>query len=175
MLYFGFIWVAELLVSFIPQAATRQEGLRWQCAQGAKLNYELCMLLFLKRSQHPCETEMLITKGTCQGSPLSWLCCHSSVCDMDWDLFILRSHSCVCNYYHVNYVSLWVCFRLGELPTCWYNLMLIYVFLIAQLEASFEEMESHLLCLEDLCEQCELERYKCMQTLQLENYKKTKR
>nr|XP_013796810.1 PREDICTED: dysbindin isoform X1 [Apteryx mantelli mantelli] len=36
-------------------------------------------------------------------------------------------------------------------------------------------MENHLLCLEDLCEQCELERYKCMQTLQLENYKKTKR
>ncbi|KAF1666438.1 Dysbindin, partial [Aptenodytes patagonicus] len=46
---------------------------------------------------------------------------------------------------------------------------------IAQLEANFEEMENHLLCLEDLCEQCELERYKCMQTLQLENYKKTKR
>ncbi|NWS67657.1 DTBP1 protein, partial [Crotophaga sulcirostris] len=45
---------------------------------------------------------------------------------------------------------------------------------IAQLEANFEEMENHLLCLEDLCEQCELERYKCMQTLQLENYKKTK-
>ncbi|NXU51080.1 DTBP1 protein, partial [Turnix velox] len=46
---------------------------------------------------------------------------------------------------------------------------------LAQLEANFEEMESHLLFLEDLCEQCELERYKCMQTLQLENYKKTKR
>ncbi|KFP03460.1 Dysbindin, partial [Calypte anna] len=46
---------------------------------------------------------------------------------------------------------------------------------LAQLEADFEEMENHLLCLEDLCEQCELERYKCMQTLQLENYKKTKR
>ncbi|XP_010214099.1 PREDICTED: dysbindin [Tinamus guttatus] len=46
---------------------------------------------------------------------------------------------------------------------------------LAQLEASFEEMENHLLCLEDLCEQCEFERYKCMQTLQLENYKKTKR
>ncbi|NXL36056.1 DTBP1 protein, partial [Glaucidium brasilianum] len=45
---------------------------------------------------------------------------------------------------------------------------------LAQLEANFEEMENHLLCLEDLCEQCELERYKCMQTLQLENYKKTK-
>ncbi|NWU68567.1 DTBP1 protein, partial [Pterocles burchelli] len=45
---------------------------------------------------------------------------------------------------------------------------------IAQLEANFEEMENHLLCLEDLCEQCELERYKYMQTLQLENYKKTK-
>ncbi|NXG74922.1 DTBP1 protein, partial [Baryphthengus martii] len=46
---------------------------------------------------------------------------------------------------------------------------------LGQLEANFEEMESHLLCLEDLCEQCELERCKCMQTLQLENYKKTKR
>ncbi|NXL19098.1 DTBP1 protein, partial [Setophaga kirtlandii] len=46
---------------------------------------------------------------------------------------------------------------------------------LAQLEANFEEMENHLLCLEELCEQCELERYKCMQTLQLENYKKTKR
>ncbi|NXR24552.1 DTBP1 protein, partial [Cinclus mexicanus] len=45
----------------------------------------------------------------------------------------------------------------------------------AQLEANFEEMENHLLCLEELCEQCELERYKCMQTLQLENYKKMKR
>ncbi|NXC67780.1 DTBP1 protein, partial [Anhinga anhinga] len=45
---------------------------------------------------------------------------------------------------------------------------------LAQLEADFEEMENHLLCLEDLCEQCELERYKCMQTLQLENYKKKK-
>ncbi|XP_072780267.1 dysbindin isoform X1 [Taeniopygia guttata] len=46
---------------------------------------------------------------------------------------------------------------------------------LAQLEANFEEMENHLLCLEELCEQCELERYKCMQTLELENYKKTKR
>ncbi|XP_065523362.1 dysbindin isoform X2 [Lathamus discolor] len=46
---------------------------------------------------------------------------------------------------------------------------------LAQLEADFEEMENNLVCLEDLCEQCELERYKCMQTLQLENYKKTKR
>ncbi|NWR09574.1 DTBP1 protein, partial [Paradoxornis webbianus] len=46
---------------------------------------------------------------------------------------------------------------------------------LAQLEANFEEMENHLLCLEELCEQCELERYKCVQTLQLENYKKTKR
>ncbi|NWU89544.1 DTBP1 protein, partial [Upupa epops] len=46
---------------------------------------------------------------------------------------------------------------------------------LAQLEANFEEMENHLLGLEDLCEQCEMQRYKCMQTLQLENYKKTKR
>uniref|UniRef100_A0A8C3TWT8 Dystrobrevin binding protein 1 n=1 Tax=Catharus ustulatus TaxID=91951 RepID=A0A8C3TWT8_CATUS len=31
---------------------------------------------------------------------------------------------------------------------------------LAQLEANFEEMENHLLYLEELCEQCELERYK---------------
>ncbi|XP_025064217.1 dysbindin isoform X2 [Alligator sinensis] len=46
---------------------------------------------------------------------------------------------------------------------------------LAQLEANFEEMENHLLCLEDLCGQCELERYKHIQALQLESYKKTKR
>ncbi|KAJ7425730.1 dystrobrevin binding protein 1 [Willisornis vidua] len=46
---------------------------------------------------------------------------------------------------------------------------------LAQLEADFEEMETHLLCLEELCEQWELHRYKSRQTLQLENYKKTKR
>lgn len=44
-----------------------------------------------------------------------------------------------------------------------------------QLEANFKEMETHLLYLEDLCGQCELERYKHMQVLQLESYKKTKR
>ncbi|XP_055262000.1 dysbindin isoform X1 [Moschus berezovskii] len=43
------------------------------------------------------------------------------------------------------------------------------------LEASFEEVENHLLNLEDLCGQCELERYKHMQSQQLENYKKNKR
>ncbi|XP_053252818.1 dysbindin isoform X2 [Podarcis raffonei] len=46
---------------------------------------------------------------------------------------------------------------------------------LIQLEANFKEMENHLLYLEDLCGQCELERYKHMQVLQLENYKKTKR
>uniref|UniRef100_A0A6J0U0T5 Dysbindin n=1 Tax=Pogona vitticeps TaxID=103695 RepID=A0A6J0U0T5_9SAUR len=46
---------------------------------------------------------------------------------------------------------------------------------LVQLEANFKEMESHLLYLEDLCEQCELERYKHMQAIQLENYKKTRR
>ncbi|XP_050797580.1 dysbindin isoform X4 [Gopherus flavomarginatus] len=46
---------------------------------------------------------------------------------------------------------------------------------LAQLAVNFKEMENHLLHLEDLCGQCELERYKHMQALQLENYKKTKR
>ncbi|KAM3840407.1 dysbindin isoform 3-T3 [Vipera latastei] len=46
---------------------------------------------------------------------------------------------------------------------------------LIQLEAHFKEMEQHLLYLEDLCGQCELQRYKHMQILQLENYKKTKR
>nr|XP_014435062.2 dysbindin-like [Pelodiscus sinensis] len=46
---------------------------------------------------------------------------------------------------------------------------------IAQLEVNFKEMENHLLHLEHLCGQCELERYKRMHILQLENYKKTKR
>uniref|UniRef100_A0A8D0BKT1 Dystrobrevin binding protein 1 n=1 Tax=Salvator merianae TaxID=96440 RepID=A0A8D0BKT1_SALMN len=46
---------------------------------------------------------------------------------------------------------------------------------LIQLEANFKEMENNLLYLEDLCGQCELERYKHMQVLQLENYKKTKR
>ncbi|XP_058034504.1 dysbindin isoform X1 [Ahaetulla prasina] len=46
---------------------------------------------------------------------------------------------------------------------------------LVQLEAHFKEMEHHLLHLEDLCGQCELQRYKHMQILQCENYKKTKR
>ncbi|XP_064137024.1 dysbindin isoform X1 [Loxodonta africana] len=46
---------------------------------------------------------------------------------------------------------------------------------LTHLEASFEEVENHLLQLEDLCGQCELERYKHMQSQQLENYKKNKR
>ncbi|KAF4013723.1 hypothetical protein G4228_005098 [Cervus hanglu yarkandensis] len=45
---------------------------------------------------------------------------------------------------------------------------------LTHLEASFEEVENHLLNLEDLCGQCELERYKHMQSQQLENYKKNK-
>lgn len=46
---------------------------------------------------------------------------------------------------------------------------------LTHLEASFEEVENHLLNLEDLCGQCELERHKHMQCQQLENYKKKKR
>ncbi|XP_037393096.1 dysbindin-A isoform X5 [Pygocentrus nattereri] len=46
---------------------------------------------------------------------------------------------------------------------------------IAQLEADFEEMESHLMYLENLCGQCEQQRFKHYQILQLENYKKKKR
>ncbi|XP_003788366.1 dysbindin isoform X3 [Otolemur garnettii] len=46
---------------------------------------------------------------------------------------------------------------------------------LSHLEASFEEVENHLLHLEDLCGQCELERCKHMQSQQLENYKKNKR
>lgn len=46
---------------------------------------------------------------------------------------------------------------------------------LTHLEASFEEIENHLLNLEDLCARCELERYKHMQSQQLENYKKNKR
>ncbi|XP_058254555.1 dysbindin-A isoform X2 [Hemibagrus wyckioides] len=46
---------------------------------------------------------------------------------------------------------------------------------VAQLESDFEEMESHLVHLENLCGQCELQRFKHFQTLQLENYKKKKR
>ncbi|XP_036303971.1 dysbindin isoform X2 [Pipistrellus kuhlii] len=46
---------------------------------------------------------------------------------------------------------------------------------LMHLENSFEEVENHLLNLEDLCAQCELERCKHMQSQQLENYKKNKR
>ncbi|XP_053105971.1 dysbindin isoform X2 [Hemicordylus capensis] len=46
---------------------------------------------------------------------------------------------------------------------------------LVQLEENFKEMENRLLYLEDLCGQCELERYKHMHILQLENYKMTKR
>lgn len=42
------------------------------------------------------------------------------------------------------------------------------------MEADFEEMESRLLYLEDLCAQCDHQRYKHFQVLQLENYKKKK-
>ncbi|KAG9344986.1 hypothetical protein JZ751_009526 [Albula glossodonta] len=43
------------------------------------------------------------------------------------------------------------------------------------LEGDFEEMESRLLHLEDLCSQCEQQRAKHYQRLQLENYKMKKR
>ncbi|XP_051573846.1 dysbindin-A-like isoform X3 [Myxocyprinus asiaticus] len=46
---------------------------------------------------------------------------------------------------------------------------------LAHLEADFEEMESRLMYLEDLCAQCEHQRFKRFQILQLENYKKKKR
>ncbi|XP_060706106.1 dysbindin-A isoform X1 [Hemiscyllium ocellatum] len=46
---------------------------------------------------------------------------------------------------------------------------------LAQLETEFQELEGHLLHLEDIYEQCELERYKQFQILKLENYKKQKR
>nr|XP_020025180.1 dysbindin [Castor canadensis] len=46
---------------------------------------------------------------------------------------------------------------------------------LAHLEASFEEIENHLLYLEDLCGQCELERHRHAQSQHLENYKKSKR
>ncbi|KAL1766118.1 dysbindin isoform X1, partial [Sigmodon hispidus] len=46
---------------------------------------------------------------------------------------------------------------------------------LAHLETSFAEVENHLLHLEDLCGQCELERHKHAQSQKLENYKKSKR
>lgn len=46
---------------------------------------------------------------------------------------------------------------------------------LAQMEADFEEMESRLMYLENLCTQCEQQRFKDFQILQLENYKKKKR
>ncbi|XP_036044048.1 dysbindin isoform X1 [Onychomys torridus] len=46
---------------------------------------------------------------------------------------------------------------------------------LARLERSFEEVENHLLRLEDLCGQCELERHKHAQSHHLESYKKSKR
>ncbi|XP_033855737.2 dysbindin-like isoform X1 [Acipenser ruthenus] len=46
---------------------------------------------------------------------------------------------------------------------------------ISHLEADFEEVESHLINLEDLCGQCELQGYKQFQMLQVENYKEKKR
>ncbi|XP_043921139.1 dysbindin [Protopterus annectens] len=46
---------------------------------------------------------------------------------------------------------------------------------LAQLEADFEELDGHLNHLEDLCRQCELQRLKHMQSLQLESYKMKKR
>ncbi|XP_062321554.1 dysbindin-A [Osmerus eperlanus] len=46
---------------------------------------------------------------------------------------------------------------------------------IAHMEGDFEEMESRLLYLENLCAQCEQQRFKQHHCLQLENYKKKKR
>lgn len=46
---------------------------------------------------------------------------------------------------------------------------------IAHLEGDFEEMESRLLYLEDMCAQCEQQRFKQHHSMMLENYKKKKR
>ncbi|XP_053322838.1 dysbindin [Spea bombifrons] len=46
---------------------------------------------------------------------------------------------------------------------------------LVMLEDSFEDVERRLSELEELCEQCELQRYKQIQYVQLENYKKIKR
>lgn len=46
---------------------------------------------------------------------------------------------------------------------------------ISHLAADFEELEGHLMHLEDLCGQCEMQRYKQFQMQQVENYKKKKR
>ncbi|XP_052361808.1 dysbindin-A-like [Oncorhynchus keta] len=46
---------------------------------------------------------------------------------------------------------------------------------IAHLEADFEELESRLMYLDNLCGQCEQQRFRHFQVLQLENYKKKKR
>ncbi|KAL6039153.1 hypothetical protein STEG23_002686, partial [Scotinomys teguina] len=43
-----------------------------------------------------------------------------------------------------------------------------------RLETSFEEVENHLLHLEDLCGRCELERHRHAQSQHLENYRKSK-
>jgi hypothetical protein len=45
----------------------------------------------------------------------------------------------------------------------------------AHLEADFEELESRLMYLDNLCGQCEQQRFRHFQVLQLENYKKKKR
>lgn len=46
---------------------------------------------------------------------------------------------------------------------------------IAHLEADFEELESRLMYLDNLCGQCEQQRFRHFQVVQLENYKKKKR
>ncbi|XP_018122033.1 dystrobrevin binding protein 1 L homeolog isoform X1 [Xenopus laevis] len=46
---------------------------------------------------------------------------------------------------------------------------------LVALEGCFEDVERNLLELEDLCEQCELQRFKHVQYMQLEQYKKSKR
>ncbi|XP_071250988.1 dysbindin-A-like [Salvelinus alpinus] len=46
---------------------------------------------------------------------------------------------------------------------------------IAHLEADFEELESRLMYLDNLCGQCEQQRFRHFQVQQLENYKKKKR
>ncbi|XP_056617966.1 dysbindin-A isoform X3 [Triplophysa dalaica] len=64
--------------------------------------------------------------------------------------------------------------QLQQIPAFLSNLQTI-TSRIAHLEADFEEMEARLIYVEDMCAQCEHQRYKDFQILQLENYKMKKR
>ncbi|KAM4705334.1 dysbindin [Rhinophrynus dorsalis] len=64
--------------------------------------------------------------------------------------------------------------QLQQVPTFLSDLEAVTAKLVA-LETSFEHVERCLLDLEDLCEQCEMQRFKQIQYMQLESYKKSKR